>query len=142
MYGVGEYINYSGYSFASLYTQATDNLGLDYGFSFEDYQNEIDAGRGVLIHVEGHTMAGIGYDEFGNIVLYDTWSTGPHTMAWGGAYDGLGLWGVTVFELAGGEQIIQSVPAPGADPGHDGRRQRRLAAETPDALISRIRFIA
>ena len=85
MYGVGEYIDYSGYSFASLYTQLTDNLGAaSYGFSFEDYQNEIDAGRGVLIHVEGHTMAGIGYDEFGNIVLYDTWSTGPHTMAWGG----------------------------------------------------------
>jgi hypothetical protein len=114
MYGVGEYIDYAGYSVASLYTQATDNLGLTFGFSFEDYMNEIGAGRAVLLHVQGHTMAGIGYDEFGNIVLYDTWSPGPHTMAWGGAYSGLGLWGVTVFELAGGTPWPPAVPAPGA----------------------------
>jgi hypothetical protein len=112
MYGIGEYIAYAGYSVASLYTQATDNLGLAYGFSFEDYQNEIDAGRGVLIHVEGHTMAGIGYDENDNILLYDTWSPGPHTLAWGGAYADMGLWGVTVFELAGG--TVPVVPAPAA----------------------------
>ncbi|MGE5296123.1 MAG: hypothetical protein ACM3VT_14970 [Solirubrobacterales bacterium] len=111
MYGLGEYIDYAGYSVASFFTQATDNLGLEYGFSFEDYQAAIDAGMGVLIHVEGHTMAGIGYDDEGNIILYDTWSTGPHTMAWGGSYSDLRLWGVIVFELAGGTPVV---PVPGA----------------------------
>jgi hypothetical protein len=110
MYGVGEYINYSTYSFTTLYTQLTDNQGTPFGFTFQDYKDEIDAGRGVMIQVEGHTMAGIGYDG-DNIVLYDTWSPGPHTMAWGGAYSNMAQWGVTVFELSGGEPII---PAPGA----------------------------
>jgi hypothetical protein len=113
MYGIGEYIDYRGYSVASLYTQLTDNdlmkLDITDGFTFADYKAAIDAGEGVLIHVEDHTMAGIGYDEDGNIILYDTWNPGPHMMAWGGDYYGLNLWGVTVFELSGG-----TAPAPGA----------------------------
>jgi hypothetical protein len=111
MYGVGEYIDYAGYSVASLYTQATDNQGLAFGFTFDDYVAAIDAGLGVMIHVENHTMAGIGYNEDGNILLYDTWNPGPHTMAWGGDYCDLNLWGVTVFELAGGTPVV---PVPGA----------------------------
>jgi hypothetical protein len=110
MYGVGEYINYSTYSFTTLYTQLIYSPSAPLGFTFQDYKDEIDAGRGVMIQVEGHTMAGIGYDG-DNIVLYDTWSPGPHTMAWGGAYSNMAQWGVTVFELSGGEPII---PAPGA----------------------------
>jgi hypothetical protein len=112
MYGIGEYINYSGYAFDMLYSQYTDNRGALYGFTFEDYQEQIDAGRGVLVHVEGHTMAGIGYDANGNIILNDTWTTGPHSMAWGGSYEGLALQSVTVFELTGGE--APCIPAPGA----------------------------
>jgi hypothetical protein len=57
-------------------------------------------------------MAGIGYDANGNIILNDTWTTGPHSMAWGGSYDGLALQSVTVFELTGGE--APCIPAPGA----------------------------
>jgi hypothetical protein len=61
-------------------------------------------------------MAGIGYDGNGNIILYDTWSTGPHSMPWGGSYDDLSLWGVTAFELTGGSGPGPgpAVPAPGA----------------------------
>ena len=111
MYGIGEYINYSGYTFDSLYTQLTDNEAAN-GFTLQDYEDEIDAGRGVVIHVEGHSMAGIGYDASGNIILYDTWTPGPHSMAWGGSYSNMELWGVTVFELTGGESPV--IPAPGA----------------------------
>ena len=111
MYGLGEYINHQGYSFTTLYTQATDNLHLADGFTFQDYRDQIDAGRGVIIQVEGHSMAGIGY-EGSDIILYDTRTPGPHTMPWGGAYAGLNQWGVTVFELSGGESPV--VPAPGA----------------------------
>jgi hypothetical protein len=32
------------------------------GFTFADFVTEIDAGRPVLIQVEGHTMIGYGYD--------------------------------------------------------------------------------
>lgn len=120
MYGVGEYLGYAGYGNASLYTQLTDNDYYNYGFaggfSLTDYKAEIDAGRPVMIHVEGHTMAGIGYVGDNSIVLYDTWSPGPHTMPWGGAYSGLTLWGITALTPAGGTQPGPGpvIPAPGA----------------------------
>ncbi len=57
------------------------------GFSFEDFQQEIDAGCPVLIHVDGHTMLGYGYNVSDNtVVLHDTWDFSDHTMEWGGAY--------------------------------------------------------
>jgi hypothetical protein len=105
MYGIGEYIEYAGYS-ASLFTQRTDNLGLTYGFSFVDYMAEINAGRVVMIHVEGHSMYGYGYDAATqSIYLHDTWNEGQQSMAWGGTYDGRALWGVTALELSGGSPV-------------------------------------
>jgi hypothetical protein len=79
------------------------------GFTLDDYKAEIDAGRPVLIHVVGHTMTGVGYDETGGsetIYLEDTWSDGPQSMEWGGDYAGGGYTGltmqtVTVVELDG-----------------------------------------
>jgi hypothetical protein len=112
MCGIGEYITYSGYSFSSLYTQATDNVeGAIYGFTFEDYMAEIDAGRVVLIHVTDHTMLGVGYGDDYTVYLYDTWYEGLDSMTWGGSYYGLTMWGVTVFELMGGDAVV---PVPGA----------------------------
>ncbi len=111
MYGILEYVQYSGYDTTQLYNQRTDNMGLTYGFSFDDYKAEIDAGRVVLIHVTGHTMLGYGYNDTGNqVTLYDTWDPGPHYMTWGDAYvnpyyDPLGMRGVTVLELTGGEVV-------------------------------------
>jgi hypothetical protein len=70
------------------------------GFSFDDYVNEIDNDRPVLIHVEGHTMLGFGYNMTGSIVyLHDTWDHGDHTMTWGGEYAGLAHYAVTVLRL-------------------------------------------
>lgn len=112
MYGIGEYISFAGYSTTTLYNQSTDNLGRTYGFSFADYMNEIDNGRVVMIHVEGHSMFGYGYDNSGVddiVYLHDTWSLGQKSMTWGGSYSGLSMWGVTVLELAGGV-----VPTPAA----------------------------
>ena len=119
-YGIGQYVKYRGYSFTTLYTEQTDNKHLAYGFTFQDYRNQIDAGRGVLIHVTDHTMAGIGYDNNNDILLYDTWDKGVHSMLWDGWYPYYGAngleqlyeWGVTVFELSGGTLI--TIPAPGA----------------------------
>jgi hypothetical protein len=110
MYGLGEYASWAGYRAANLYSQPTDNMGLLHGFTFADYKAEIDAGRVVMIHVEGHSMFGYGYDALTNeILLHDTWYEGEDRMAWGGSYSGLGLRSVTVMELTGGEVV--PVPA-------------------------------
>ena len=108
MYGVEEYISYAGYSTTTLYNQYTDNMGRTYGFTFADYMTEIDAGRVVMVHIEGHSMFGYGYDNSGAsdlIYVNDTWSATEHTMIWGGSYSGADMRFVTVMTL---------VPVPGA----------------------------
>jgi hypothetical protein len=108
MYGIGEYVRYAGYDYAdgALYTQLTDNNHFGYSligsFGFQDYRAEIDAGRPVLLQVAGHTMFGYGYEEPNVVVLNDTWTPGPHSMTWGGSYQGRELWGVTVLSGLGG----------------------------------------
>ena len=73
------------------------------GFTFDQFQAEIDAGRPVLIHVTGHTMLGYGYNTAGNIVyIHDTWDHSDHQMTWGGTYSGNLHKGVTVIHLTGG----------------------------------------
>ncbi|HIJ89352.1 MAG: hypothetical protein OEV89_00650 [Desulfobulbaceae bacterium] len=116
MYGMWEYFQYAGYGSGSLSQQNIYNqLIYGYnnnklGFTFDDYRAEIDAGRVVMIHVEGHSMLGFGYDDAGKqILLNDTWSPGTHSMTWGGTYSGLKQFGVTVFEPTGGSPV----PLPG-----------------------------
>jgi len=104
MYGIGEYITYASYGTSTLYNQKTDNLGLAFGFSFDNYKTEIDAGRVVMLHVTGHSMFGYGYDDTGGletVYLHDTWSAGQHSMTWGGSYlhPKRTMWGVTVMTL-------------------------------------------
>ena len=112
MYGLGEYVEYAGYGVDTLYNQFIFGYDdIDAGFTFEQYQAEIDAGRPVLIHVTDHTMLGYGYvDGTDTINVYDTWGPdgqNPGIMAWGGAYSGLSHLGVTVMALSAN-------PAPGA----------------------------
>ncbi len=71
------------------------------GFTFDDFKAEIDAGRPVLIQIEGHTMLGYGYDDTGStIYIHDTWNYSDHSMTWGGAYSGMTHYGVAVVRLA------------------------------------------
>lgn len=123
MYGIGEYVNYAGYATNFLYSQLLPGVADDLwgksantlGFSFADFMAEIDAGRPVMIHVEGHSMYGYGYIEgTNNILVYDTWNPNgqnPGVMAWGGYYPfgqyQLMQYGVTVMEL-----IPSGVPIP------------------------------
>jgi hypothetical protein len=101
MYGIYEYINYAGYDVDVLYNQFIDAYGRQYGFTFEQYMAEIDAGRGVLIQVDNHSMYGYGYDAASSTIFFhDTWSSGQHSMTWGGSYEGLEHYGVTVLTLA------------------------------------------
>ena len=74
------------------------------GFTFDDFCEQIDKGFPVLIHVEGHTMLGYGYNTTSEeIYLHDTWDHNDHEMDWGGAYpygqDELQHYGVSVFEF-------------------------------------------
>jgi subtilisin family serine protease len=82
------------------------------GFTFAQYCQEIDAGRPVIIQVDGHSMLGVGYDTTGNTVyLHDTWGYGTTTMTWGGIYSGMQHYGVGVLQL---EEAPSAVEAPQA----------------------------
>ncbi|MCX5977232.1 MAG: hypothetical protein NTV33_10510, partial [Coprothermobacterota bacterium] len=92
-----------GYAVLANYTQLIRGVGSNpaLGFTFVNYCSQIDAGRPVLIQVNGHTMLGDGYNTTGNIVyLHDTWDYSDHQMTWGGSYSGMAQWGVTVLQLA------------------------------------------
>jgi len=70
------------------------------GFTFSDFQSEIDAGRPVIIQVAGHSMLGYGYDTTGQIIyIHDTWDYSDHQMTWGGSYSEMQHYGVTVIRL-------------------------------------------
>ena len=91
-----------GYTVITNYSQYIKGQGTDpnKGFNFSDFQSEIDAGRPVLIQVEGHTMLGYGYNTEGQIIyIHDTWNYSDHSMTWGGEYSGMQHYGVTVIRL-------------------------------------------
>jgi len=92
-----------GYSVVTNFNQYIQGQGSDpsKGFTFDDFMAEIDAGRPVLIHVEGHTMLGYAYDTAGDTVyIHDTWDYSAHQMTWGGSYSGSQHFGVSVIQLA------------------------------------------
>jgi hypothetical protein len=108
--GICDYINSCGYTVASSFSQYSDlqtaSLGETGGFTFEDYEAQIDAGCPVIINyygasVGGHSMLGVGYDADGKIIeFYNTWDGTLHTVAWDGIYSDMSLTGVLCVELA------------------------------------------
>lgn len=108
-FGIYEYISHTGYDLGTpevstaLFNQYIAGYRSEpKGFTLEEYRAEIDAGRPVILHLDNHTVFGIGYDEDDptTLEIYDTWSSGPHTMTWGGSYSGRRHFGVTVLDLA------------------------------------------
>ncbi len=105
-YGLKLFYESRGYTVNTMYNQYIYPFGSNTkGFTYAQYKAEIDAGRPVMIHVEGHTMVGTGYnDSAGNLVyLHDTWDYSTHTMTWGGSYGGMDHYAVTIIKLAPGE---------------------------------------
>lgn len=89
-----------GYTVAENYTQCIDTLYAG-GFSFADYEREINNGCPVMIQVDGHTMVGVGYNASDSTVyLHDTWGDYTASMTWGGSYDNMAQYAVTVIHLA------------------------------------------
>jgi hypothetical protein len=101
-FGLELFFESRGYTVVSRYNQCILGYnGNTTGFTFDQYVAEINAGRPVMIQVEGRTMVGFGYDLSGNtIYLYDTWDYSIHSMTWGDAYYGMNQYGVSVFQLA------------------------------------------
>ncbi|MEN6386954.1 MAG: hypothetical protein ABFD79_17375, partial [Phycisphaerales bacterium] len=113
MRGIGDYINHRGYRTTELYNQLIYGYGgISAGFTFEQYKAQIDSSQGVLLHFVNeftgftHTMYGYGYDDFGQILVYDGISPNgqnPGFLSWGGYYFLGGQWlahyGVTVINL-------------------------------------------
>ncbi len=101
-YGVKLFYQSRGYVVTSMYNQLIYGQGTNptLGFTYAQYMAEIDAGRPVMFHVEGHTMIGVGYDSSSNLMyIHDTWDYSNHTMTWGGQYSGMQHYGVTIVQL-------------------------------------------
>jgi len=101
--GLADFFESRGYTVTSMYNQYIQGIGSNpsLGFTYAQFQAEIDAGRPVLIHLEGHTMLGYGYSTTGSLVyIHDTWDYSSHTMTWGSSYGGYLHMGVTVIELS------------------------------------------
>ncbi len=97
--GRKQFYRAKGYTVTDCYNQYTDNLYTG-GFSFMQYQAEIDAGRPVMLNLTGHTVVGVGYDNSTNtIYIHDTWDYNTHTMTWGGSYAGMTLVAVSIVNI-------------------------------------------
>jgi hypothetical protein len=106
--GIQEFYESRGYAVEKAYNQYIYPnpvyTEITQGFTFDDYKAQINAGRPVIIHIEGHTMVGTGYDENTNqIYIHDTWDHSVHVMQWGGVYPEDSDWdhfSVTIVVLA------------------------------------------
>jgi hypothetical protein len=105
-HGMKLFTETKGYSVLSNYSQYIEELSdpnhqdLNRGYTFDEYCNEIDNFRPVLIQVSGHTMLGYGYNKLTReVVLRDTWDHEQHYMLWGGSYSGMQHLAVTVLNL-------------------------------------------
>ena len=90
-----------GYTVVQNYNQKVDAQVATGGFTLANFRDEIDAGRPVLVHLDGHTVLGVGYDtsDTTKIYIHDTWDNILHSMTWGGYYTALIMESVTVIEL-------------------------------------------
>jgi len=109
-HGFREFYESRGYTVTQNYSQYIYGYeGNTLGFTFNQYKQEIDNGRPVLIQVEGHTMLGYGYDDTGTLVyLHDTWDYSSHTMTWGSTYSGMQHYAVCVVELEPSTAVFQA----------------------------------
>ncbi|MGA8849622.1 MAG: fibronectin type III domain-containing protein [Dehalococcoidia bacterium] len=111
-HGMKLFLQSRGYTVVTNFNQLIQGQGSypSKGFTFADFQAEIDAGRPVLILVTGHAMVGYGYDTSTNtIYIHNTWDYSDHSMTWGGTYSGMQHFGVTVIRL---ETLLLPPPVP------------------------------
>ena len=117
MYGIGEYVQYAGYNYVtgSLYNRYIYPYAANpTGFTYANFKTQIDAGRPVIIQLQGHSMLGYGYLDPNTVYIYDTWD--PHTaatMTWATSnYGGMAHYAVTCLTPTGGTEPPQASTAP------------------------------
>lgn len=102
-YGLKLFYESRGYTVTSMYNQYIEEQGSTpgLGFTYAQYKAEIDAGRPVMIHLAGHTIVGLGYDDTSSNLMYihDTWDYTTYTMTWNSTYGGMQHIGVTIVQL-------------------------------------------
>jgi len=98
-YGRKLFYEARGYTVTDCYNQKTDNNGG--GFTYAKYKAEIDAGRPVMINLNGHTIVGVGYSDPSTVYIHDTWNYSNHEMPWGGSYSSMAMRSVSIVNLAG-----------------------------------------
>ncbi len=139
-HGLRRFAESRGYGVQENYTQVIDAQATSGGFTFEDYMDQIDAGRPVMVQLVGHSMVGVGYDEATDTVyVHDTWDNEVHAMPWGGTYAGMDHFAMTVLELRD----------PGEDPGQpddptppDGVIGSQLEYDVPQSGVYVLRVTA
>lgn len=105
-YGRKLFYEARGYEVTDCYAQSTDNAKKG-GFSFAQYKVEIDAGRPVLLNLQGHSIVGVGYDDLSKTVyIHDTWDNSVHSMTWGTNYAGMRLLSVSIVNLEGSSPVV------------------------------------
>lgn len=87
LYGLSLYVENRGYELDAPVTRTgkTDNNSGG-SFTFEDYMAEIDAGRPVIIGIEGHSMIGYGYVKSTRQIIFDDTFKHDRMMSWNGTY--------------------------------------------------------
>jgi hypothetical protein len=133
-YGRKLFYEARGYTVTDCFNQNTDNKVAG-GFSLANFQAEINAGHPVMLNLDGHTIVGYGY-EGSTIYIRDTWDNDPnhtYTMPWGGSYQGMELYSVSVVHL------VPAAP-PGGTPLYlpiIGRPMTPTATRTPVPTLTR-----
>ena len=86
LHGLDLYVKSRGYALDYEIT-GTYRVDVNGGtFTFEDYKNEIDSGRPVLITITGHSMVGYGYNADTQEIIFDDCYQAGQRMKWGGTY--------------------------------------------------------
>ena len=85
--GVYHYVQDKGYSLDMKVTECHRIDAVGGSFTFENYRNEIDAGRPALILIDGHIMVGYGYNAETRELIFDDCYESDQRMVWDGAYN-------------------------------------------------------
>ncbi len=101
--GLYKYITLAGYNIdaSDVFNQLI--YGYDHntqGFTFAQFEAQINDGIPLMVELDGHSMLGYGYSTDNGtdtIYVHDTWNSGGGTMAWGGDYGGMQMVAVTDF---------------------------------------------
>ena len=86
LYGLDLYVQSRGYA---MDYEITGSYLVDVAggnFTFADYMREIDAGRPVLISIQGHSMTGYGYNADTQEIIFDDCYVSGRRMKWDGTY--------------------------------------------------------